>query len=120
MLKVSYNNLDWDKTDKEEVDMLNKSLEVSESPIMALDSVYDAGRKLLNVIEADDQIHVCEEGKLLLIIDNFLKLVDRLLMLPHNEGGGLHDLVLHENELDIKPERLVAIKDKLTRYVGIR
>ena len=83
---VKYNHKNWDLTDKEEVDLANKAVEVSRSPIMALDATYDAADKLLRVIEAHGSSGVhyfCTDEKLKAIIERFRELADRIEKLPH-------------------------------------
>ena len=87
-MKLTYNNRDWDKTDKAEVDLINKSLEVSQSPIMALDAPFDAARKLIIQLEEDARqgvLYECQAVKLRAIRDGFNKLADRVEKLPYVE-----------------------------------
>ena len=80
-MKLIYNNMEWDKTDKAEVDLINRSIDISLSPIHALDAPYDAARKLIIEIEreAKDGIRYrCQIDKMKMIVDNFKDLADRI------------------------------------------
>ena len=78
----------WDQTDKEEVDLVNKGIEVSLTPIHALDVTYDATRKLLNYIErqaAQGTRYDCQIGKMQLILENYRDLVDKIEKIDFRE-----------------------------------
>ena len=86
---IEYNNLDWDLTDKQEVDMINAAIEVALTPIHALDSVYDAGMKLLQSIEDEGDLGVyyhVQTVKMENIEKHFRELADRVATLRYKEA----------------------------------
>jgi len=86
---VKYNDIEWDLTDKQEVDLINAAIEVSNTPIHALDTVYDAGRKLIDFIEreAEDDIYYEVRTEKMEMIEKGLRtLADRVAMLRYKEG----------------------------------
>ena len=93
---VHYNNLNWDITDKEEVDLIKAAIEASATPIHALDAIYDAGRKLLRALEAEAnegkhyEIHT---EKMEYIEKNFRELADRVATLHYRESSAILDHV---------------------------
>ena len=85
---VHYNNLDWDVTDKQEVDLILAAIEVSATPIHALDAIYDAGRKLLKALEneaADGNRYEVQTEKMEMIAKNFKDLSERVETLEYIE-----------------------------------
>jgi len=90
-MKVGYNEVDWDKTDKEEVDLINAAIAASETPIHALDAIYDAGRKLLIALERGPERYEIQTGKMEFIEQNFLDLADRVASLEYKEDPRIHD-----------------------------
>ena len=77
-MRVAYTPTKWDITDKQEVDLINLAIEVSDTPIHALDSIYDAGAKLLRAIEHSDTIYSIQEIKLQSIVKGFRDLANRV------------------------------------------
>ena len=90
---VQYNNLDWDLTDKEEIDLIRAAIEVSASPIHALDAIYDAGRKLLKDLESEACNGIRYEvqtEKMEMISKNFKDLSERIEALEYIEDPTIH------------------------------
>ena len=80
-MKLVYNNQAWDKTDREEVDLINKAILLSQSPIYALDSTYDASAKLLYLLEKEAEEgtrHKASKAKMILIAERFRDLATRV------------------------------------------
>ena len=78
MNELKYNHMEWDKTDKEEVDLINAALAVSVTPVHALDAILDAGHKLILAIEDADDIFEVQAIKMRSIIVGFEKLANRV------------------------------------------
>jgi len=90
---VQYNNLDWDLTDKEEVDLVRAAVAVSASPIHAFDAIYDAGRKLLKDLENDACNGIRYEvqtEKMEMITANFRSLAESIEALEYIEDPTIH------------------------------
>lgn len=87
---IEYNNLGWDLTDKQEVDMINAAIEVALTPVHALDSVYDAGMKLLQSIEDEatnsEIYYPVQTVKMEAIERHFRELADRVASLRYKEA----------------------------------
>jgi len=91
-MQVEYNDQEWDLTDKQEVDLINAAIAVSETPIHALDAIYDAGRKLLGQLEAEAEDEIYYEvhtEKMEYIANNFKGLADSVESLKYKESREL-------------------------------